>query len=394
MAAEPVSLHDVRGHQRLRGPLTAAARRGTLPAALLLHGDPGVGKQRLALWIGQLVLCESPSVDGPCGECRSCRLALRLEHPDLHWYFPVPRPKGSLSPERLAAALDDARFAELAEIREQPLKASHLGEPRGFYLAAMQTLRRRAHSKPSMSSTQVFIIGEAEHLVPQESSPEAANALLKLLEEPPGDSRFILTSARPGSLLPTIRSRTVPLRLLGLSRDQVETFLVDAAHIDPARARRASALARGSIGRALGFIPDADGSPGPLEDLRQEAWRLLDAALTSRGGQGFKTALGYRPAGARGLIDLFAMLDGWIRDLAAVAAGAPHGVVNEDAMDRLERAVRKHDIQPALVAAGALELVQEAREQAQGNVNPQLIIANLVHGLRDRLVSNLTPRPA
>lgn len=393
MAPCPVTLRGVRGHQRVREALAAAAARGTVPAALLLHGDPGVGKQRLALWIGQLVLCESPSSEGPCDRCRSCRLALRLEHPDLHWYFPVPRPKGSFTPDRLAAALEDARFAELAEIRGRPLRTSHVGEQRGFYLAATQTLRRRAHAKPSMSSTQVFIIGEAEHLVPQESSPEAANALLKLLEEPPGDSRFILTSARPGSLLSTIRSRTVPLRLLGLGRDEVEQFLVEVAEVDPSRARRASGLARGSIGRALGFVPDSDGSPGPLEALRQEAWQLLDAALAKHGAQGFKTALGYRPAGARGLLDLFAMLDGWIRDLAAVASGAPHDIVNEDAIERLERAVRRHNIQAALVA-GTLELVQQAREEAQGNVNPQLIIANLVNGLRGRLVTNLTANNA
>lgn len=385
MAEAPLSLPAVRGHGELRRALVKSVGRGDLPAALLLHGDRGVGKQRLALWLGQLVLCESPGVEGPCDRCRSCRLALRLEHPDIHWYFPVPRPRGSFTPERLATALEDARFSELSEIREQPLRPSHFGEPRGFYLATAQTLRRRAHSKPSMGNAQVFVVGEAEHLVPQESSPEAANALLKLLEEPPGDSRFILTSARPGSLLPTVRSRTVPLHVLGLKREEVEAFLVEVAEVDATRARPAASLARGSIGRALGFLPDADGDPGPLEGLRREAWRLLEASMTARGGEAFGVALGYGPAGARGLLDLFSLLDGWIRDLAAVSSGAAESAVNEDAVDLLEAAVRKWGIHPA-AAAGALDVVQEAREHAQGNVNPQLIIVGLLSGLRDRLV--------
>jgi DNA polymerase-3 subunit delta' len=387
-----MSLPAVRGRGEVRRALVSSATRGDLPAALLLYGDRGVGKQRLALWIGQLVLCESPGAEGPCDRCRSCKLALRLEHPDLHWYFPVPRPRGSFTPERLASALEEARFSGLSEIREQPLRPSYVGEPRGFYLAAAQTLRRRAHAKPSMGTSQVFVVGEADHLVPQESSPEAANALLKLLEEPPGDSRFILTSARPGSLLSTIRSRTVPLHLVGLGREEVEAFLVEVAEVDAPRAKVAAALAGGSIGRALGFLPDANGDPGPLESLRQEAWKLLEAAITAQRGRAFGIALGYRPAGARGLLDLFALLDGWIRDLAAVSSGAREHMVNEDAADLLEAAVRKWEIHPASAAA-ALDVVQEARDCAQGNVNPQLIIAGLVSGLRNRLVPRI-PQPA
>src|SRR5438046_10175410 len=81
------------GHTELRARLTDAVQRGTLPASLLLHGPRGVGKQRLALWLGQLLLCEREN--RPCGECRSCRYSRDLTHPDLHWYFPRPRLKDS-----------------------------------------------------------------------------------------------------------------------------------------------------------------------------------------------------------------------------------------------------------------------------------------------------------
>ena len=79
---------DLYGHEELRERLTKTIRGGNLPASLLLHGPRGVGKQRLGLWLGQALLCESENT--PCGECRSCRYASDLTHPDLHWYFPRP----------------------------------------------------------------------------------------------------------------------------------------------------------------------------------------------------------------------------------------------------------------------------------------------------------------
>src|SRR5437867_12669611 len=78
------------GHTELRARLAEAVKRNTLPASLLLTGPRGVGKQRLALWLGQFLLCENAS-HAPCGKCQGCHFAVELTHPDLHWYFPRPR---------------------------------------------------------------------------------------------------------------------------------------------------------------------------------------------------------------------------------------------------------------------------------------------------------------
>src|SRR5947207_12567341 len=83
------------GHHELRARFEDAIARDTLPAALLLQGPRGVGKQRLALWLAQRLLCDTPSAAGACGKCQGCRFALELKHPDLHWYFPRPRQKDS-----------------------------------------------------------------------------------------------------------------------------------------------------------------------------------------------------------------------------------------------------------------------------------------------------------
>ena len=272
-----MSLHPLVGHEDVRQTILGAVARESLPAALLVHGPKGVGKQRLALWIGQLLMCDSPTSSGPCDRCGPCKMGLNLEHPDLNWYFPLLRPKGA-SGERLVGALEDARMDALADRRAEPLQSSHFDELRGLYLGMVRNLRRRATMRPAMAEGQIFIIGNAELLVPQESSPEAANALLKLLEEPPGAARFILTTSEPGRLLTTIRSRTVPVHIAGLPEETVASFLVDARGVDHQVALWAARLSQGSIGRALGFLPDRD-DLGSLEALRRKAYALIAAAM-------------------------------------------------------------------------------------------------------------------
>jgi DNA polymerase-3 subunit delta' len=378
-------LAPLRGHEDVRTALARAVRTGELPGSLLLHGPPGIGKQRLALWLGQLLLCERPGVE-PCGECRSCRLSLHLQHPDLHWFFPIERPKGGGSPEKLAEGMEEERARQLEQIREQPLRTPVSDKPIGFFIQQMQTLRRVAASRPAMGSRKVFVIGDAELLVPQESSPDAANVLLKLLEEPPTDTTVLLTASDPDELLPTIRSRLLPIRVRALPEDEVARFLVEQRGITAEAATRVARLAQGSIGHALGFLPDGD-EPGPLEKRRADARALLEAAASLRAEARFAAALRVGPAGARGVFsDVLELLAVWVRDLAAVAAGAAETVVNVDALPELEAlAARLPDASAA--APRMVRLVEEARTLAHGNVNPQLTLANLLRGLSEALSS-------
>ena len=375
-------LHPPVGHEDVRAALAGAHARGSLPAAILLRGERGVGKGRLAHWIAQLAVCESPTPAGPCDACRSCRMALALEHPDVHVYLPLERPKG-VSGDRLGDALEDARIEALAELRAQPLRASHRDELRGLYLAQVQALRRRSYVQPTMAGAQVFVLLDAELLVPQEASPEAANALLKLLEEPAERTRLVLTSSEAGRLLPTILSRTVPVHLGPLPTPAVESFLRDVAGADARTAAWAAGLGQGSIGRALGFLPDGD-EPGPLDGLRQQALGLLEASLAGGRSASHQAALGFPPAGARKLIELFGFVEEWLRDLAAVAAGAPERALNADRIQRLQKLVSEHRLDAADVAA-AIGVVDQSRELARGNVNPQLIVSGLLRSVRAAL---------
>jgi DNA polymerase-3 subunit delta' len=318
-------------------------------------------------------------------------MALALEHPDIHWYFPLARPKG-VSRERLRDALEQARHQELAALRATPIRPSWSDELLGIYLGSIQSLRAQAAKRPTMAEGPVFIVGQAELLVPQESSPEAANALLKLLEEPPGAARFILTSSEPGLLLATIRSRTVPLHVPPLSDTEARGFLEQHLELDPRRATWASRLGQGSIGRALAFLPDGD-EQGPLEEQRRKAFDIVIAATGTDPSAGYAVAIGFPPARARTLIELFSFVEEWLRDLAAAAAGAEELVFNRDALPRLRKHVDGRSIEAWRVPT-AFPCVERARELARGNVNPQLVVSGLIRDLRAALLPPVAPTVA
>jgi DNA polymerase-3 subunit delta' len=362
-----MNLKPLTGHAEARRRIAQAVASGKLPQVILVAGPEGIGKQRLALWTAQLLLCEAPGAE-PCGTCRSCRLVLGLAHADLHWVVPIPRPKAAEPDKQVEEAAESIAEA-LEERRKSPLYLP----PDGMSSHGMATARliaRRAMLTPVEGRRKVFILGEAERLVVQESSQEAANALLKLFEEPPAETYFLLTAADPGRLLPTIRSRAVPLRVGRLSDGDVRAFL--AAELDPAPTEaaldRIVARAGGSIGAAL---TESDVSLS----ARRAAASWLEAVVAGP-GPAAERALAQAPWAARGeFTDLL--------DAVAEALGdAARGAVGAGAIRPVPVALARQD--PARLL-DALARVTEAREAAQGNVNPQLLLAVLAGDLAEVL---------
>jgi DNA polymerase III subunit delta' len=395
-----VALLPLAGHDELRRALAGAWRRQRLPPVLLFHGAPGVGKQRLGHWLGQLLVCtgvgpppggaggsEDPAGPvGPCGACRECGLALRLEHPDLHWYVPVPRPKARGSREKDDEALEDARRSWLEEARVTPLRPTHSAEVRALHLGTIRNLRKEARRGRGTGPRRLFLLADAEELVAQEASQEAANALLKLLEEPPEDTWFVLTSSEPGRLLPTIRSRSTALHVPALPAPRVRDFLVEHGLTDATEAERVALLSGGSVGRALGFLGDG-ADDGPLEQTRKSALRLVNAALSPRDADVFQEALGFKASGARGLMELLAFIEIWLRDLAAAASGVEDVIRNRDAVAWLVRKAEERQVHPS-GPSRALAAVERARGEASGNVNPQLLLTGLMLDMRRALLTS------
>ena len=350
-----MTLVPLYGHASPRERLASAALSDRLPASLLLHGPRGIGKQRLALWLARILLCENPE-RAPCESCQSCRFSRQLTHPDLHWFFPRPRLESS-------AGLDDVRD-DYAEARAERAEAHGLyGAPsgeEGIFIRASRLIVQTASMSPALTRRKVFIIGDAERMVPQEGSEEAANAFLKLLEEPPSDTTFILTSSEPGALLPTIRSRVVSIRVAPLRDNEVRDFLSDdivrkELKIDGSRVDDLVRLAAGAPGRLM--------SSDELSAALTNARRMLEAAASADPSPRFKVALAQGGRGARGrFTDTLDALTTLLHDRAREAA-------DRGQEDR------------ARGVATAAAIVEEIKELTDSNVNPQLLTASLLRRL-------------
>jgi DNA polymerase-3 subunit delta' len=351
-----VPIVDLYGHEHLRQRVDESIRAGTLPSSLLFQGPRGVGKQRLALWLAQRLLCAESNA--PCGACKTCRYVAELTHPDLHWIFPRPRLKDS-DPD-LEEVRDDYAEATAERAAASGLYAAPSGTE-GIYVATVRSLVQRAVISPAMGNRKIFIIGDAERMVPQEGADMAANAFLKLLEEPPADTTIILTSSEPGALLPTIRSRVitarVPLVPDGAVRAFVENPVVRKA-LDARSKMTTSERVRAAAGAPGRLLTGDTGAKATIN-----ARRIVDAATSARPSLMHSTALSQGSAGARGAF--------------AETLGALVELLGERARD----ALHKQDTSAADSAARAVDAVLKAQTYADGNVSPQLIASKLIRDL-------------
>ena len=354
-------LLPLHGHATLRSRFDDAIARDALPGSLLLHGPLGVGKQRLALWIGQRLLC-SGADPRPCGGCQHCRYALAGTHPDLHWYFPRPRLKDGDAPP--AKTEEDFRDA----IGER-LKSGAYGPPppeEGILVSTIRAIVQSAAMAPALAARKVYVVGDAERMVLRDGAEESAGAFLKLLEEPPSRATIILTTSEPGALIPTIRSRLVAVRVPALGVSDVEAVLGEPGMRD-------AVAAAGAPGRMAEQVRLANGAPGTLlsgaewGDALARARRILDAASHGDRGEQSKTALMQGSSKARGAFTT--SLDALTTLL--------HG--------RLRAAAERGNAAGATGAARAIDAVEQAKERATRNVNPQLITSELLRHMESHL---------
>ncbi len=347
------------GHEALRKRLAESASRSSLPASLLIEGRRGIGKQRLALWLGQLLLCTNDA-ERPCGKCASCRYSAELVHPDLRWFF--PRPRLASTDPTAQEILDDQAEAVRARVADFGLYAPPSGSD-AVFVATVRALVQFAAYSPSIAKRKVIIVGDAERMVPQEGADQAANAFLKLLEEPPSDTTIILTSSESGSLLPTIRSRVVVVRVAPLPNSAIAQFLHDphvakalaAIDLPPSESERI-ALAAGAPGTLLGVAASGE--------AMKIARTMLDAAAGSRADR-MRAALALSAGGARGGFSE-------VLDALTVALHA-----------RVQRASQTGDAREGERASRAIDLVEGAKQRASGNVNPQLVASAIIRSMSE-----------
>lgn len=345
------------GHAGLRDRLAESALRGTLPSSLLVHGPRGIGKQRLALWLGSVLLCGS--ADAPCGECANCKLSFELAHPDLTWVFPRTRDDDGNDDSR-DEVLGNIGQAVTERREANGLYAAPPGNA-GIFIGATRALVREGGRRPAMAKRRVIVVGEADRMT-QGGHEESANAFLKLLEEPPAFTTLILTSSEPGALLPTIRSRVVAVAARPLKDSDVQRFVEQplvSARLDGMAAESTAARVR----RAQG-VPGALLNAADVAAARENAERILTAAGGDR-AERYRAAFVQGATGARGAYS--DTLDALVLLLR----------------DRMEGALAKGDAHRADAAARAIPVVLETAEKAAGNAQPSLLTAQLMTALQE-----------
>jgi DNA polymerase-3 subunit delta' len=322
-----MSLGSIVGHRHVVDLLRQAIARGRVPQSLLFAGPEGVGKRAVAQALAQAVNCPERRDGDACGRCRTCQRIARGTYPDV-------------------VVLDAGGEAtiKIRALRERVL------DPAGY--------------RPFEGARRVFIIDPADGL-----TPEAQDALLKTLEEPPPASMLVLVTAYPDALRATIQSRCRRLRFGPLAEADVAAVLVARAGVSAADARVLAAASGGSVGRALAE------RAGPAAEDRQAAFDVLQAAGAGALGRRLKAAAALAAHGSKrrdreALGARLGALASLTRDLALLAAGSSSPVANVDLGDALRR------LAPAFPAGrvdAAYDAIVSARRALDRNASPKIV---------------------
>lgn len=327
----PAGFGDFYGNSSAVEGLRMAIAAGRLPHSLILAGAQGAGKYTLAVMLTMALECErqprelwstGQSLASYCGVCRNC--------------------------ERISSTIDLQTLVDTAVTVREDLKETEKKETRVLIqqhpdvlivppdppqllikLGQVRTLINSAQYLPAEAPRKVFIITAANFM------KEAANSLLKVLEEPPDYAHIILCAENPGELLPTIRSRCAMVRLGALPVEELEMLLADRRpDWQPKHRTLVARLSQGAAGRALGFDLES------YIAARADALLLLRSAVSDPDHTAlFKMTEGYR-AGADGQVKTTALLRTiglLLEDLLLLGAGTPERVRNVDLRGELEK---------------------------------------------------------
>jgi len=310
------------GHERQKNILRRALSGGRLAHAYLFAGPEGIGKRLMALAVARILFCQNAT---GCGECAACRKLAHRNHPDLHILEP------------------DGNSIKIEQIR---------------------AIQHELSLRPAEAARKVCLIEAAELM-----TTAAANALLKTLEEPRGDTLLILISSRPQRLLETIRSRCqilqFPRQPLELLRDNLQTQL----GISDADAHILAALADGSFRKAF----------GKDRQLFLEERRTLLKTLTALSPGSILPILEFAEqlAGDKAALpDVLEIFQAFYRDVLHTLHGRdPQELVNLDLGEKVRRVAGREQVGSVLAK---LEALGAARRQLERNLNPQLVMEVLL----------------
>ena len=352
MTQPPATFNDFLGNTAAVEHLRTAIAHGRLPHSLILAGPAGAGKYTLALMLTMAVECErqprdlwsnGQSLASFCGVCRNCtRIAAAFN-------LDEEIEKAVAAREELKTEADRKDTRVLVQPHPDVLIIPPDPPQLLIKLGQVRTLIHSSHTLPAEAPRKIFILTAANMM------KEAANSLLKVLEEPPSTVHIFILAENPGELLPTIRSRCALVRLGALPVEEIEMLLADRRPDVPPKQRSLIArLAQGAAGRALGFDLAA------YTAARADALLLLRSAVADPDHTAlFKMTETYR-AGAEGqqkTSDLLRTLSLLLEDILILQSGTPELLRNTDLRADLERIAQSVSFQWIEQASQGLDKV-------------------------------------
>ena len=332
-----------------------------LPQTLLFAGPAGVGKTTVARHVAAGMNC-SNGPGRPCGTCSPCTRILstdlsRQEYRDrIAEHSKLPAAKRASSPLVIAAHPDVLIFPPDGPMRIIGIEQARL-------------LRSHARIRPCEGRRRIFVIREAER-----ANSEAANALLKTLEEPASDLTIILTATNPFLLPATIRSRSIPFQFGALAPEEIATFLRSRDDVPESVREKVAAWSGGCPGVAITI------DVGEFLARRSAMLALVRTALAKGDFARLSGAIGsFARKRSEGIDRLAAMLGSLLRDLLRLHLGIDRGLTHHDIADELRPLAARADFAWTERAFDALD---ELEKLQQTNINKQIGFEAYALGLR------------
>jgi DNA polymerase-3 subunit delta' len=345
------------GHDKAVNTLRRGLQEGRLSHAYLITGPQHVGKMTLALDLAQMVNCLGDQK--PCGECRQCKRIGEGLHADVRIVGVGGR-----------GTRDEGRIPP----PPAPRPSSPPEVPRSRTLIGIEQVRdvqREASLKPYEGSYRVFIFDGAERL-----SEEAANCLLKILEEPPEQVIMVLLASESSALLPTIVSRCQQLELRPLPVPLIARELEARYGVAHEKAAEVARLSAGKPGWAFQALSQSE-----VLERRADKLALIEETMRSGLDERFSYAanlanqFSQSREAVRGELELWLE---WWRDALAVKEGVPETVTNISRMDALRTAVAEL---PSAQIVGVIKSIQETLDHLERNISPRLALEQLMLAL-------------
>ncbi|HEX9655997.1 MAG TPA: AAA family ATPase [Bacteroidota bacterium] len=364
----------VLGQQHVKRTLMSSLSAGRLPHAYLFYGPEGVGKDATAIELARVLQCETVG-EVPCDKCRSCEQMKRLQHPDVKLVCALPVGKGEKSDDAPLAKLsrDDLTVIQ-EEFGKKALNPYHrISIPRATIIKinSIREIRRDAAMSTTGRKKKIFIISRAD-----EMGEEAANTLLKTLEEPNPDTILILTTARRDALLPTILSRCQNVRFDQLLSQEIQTGLEERLGVGKEHAMIVSRLADGSFTKAVSLLEE------DIEEMRSNVLSFIRGTLGQNVAARIKAVEDLASTRDRVKVSNFlSFMLVWFRDAMVLENGGT--IINIDQQEDIKRFLQNF---PQADLARVIRDIESAISLLRRNVYITLILLQLLFQMRENIL--------